>query len=587
MPPPPSNVGPNGQYVYLTDLLALNTANSLLASQRPVDHRIARVRTPLNINAWQACLRTHPDQDFVAYILTSLEYGFHIGVNQSAQLQSAKRNMHSSTQNPGVINDYLHKEVAAHNILGPFTIGAFPGIHINRFGVIPKKHQAGKWRLITDLSFPEGGSVNDAIDSALCSLSYTSVDQVANAAMQLGKGALLAKIDIKSAYRLIPVHPNDRQYLGMLWEDNLYIDAMLPFGLRSAPKIFTAVADALEWCIAQRGVESIYHYLDDFLVMGHPGSSVCQEYLNTLEAVCTHLGVPLAPEKKDGPSPVLTFLGITIDTLQCQLRLPADKLQRLLDDVSAWLSKRACTRRELESLIGTLQHTCKVIHPGRSFLRRIITLLSVAKRKNHHIRLNAAFRSDMMWWKTFAAQWNGTSLIIPQGPPDITITSDASGTWGCGAWWGQRWFQLQWEDSIQHKHIAAKELIPILIALFIWGPHLHGKRVLSNCDNLAVVSVLNSRYSRDQDLTQLLRCLFFLEASFQFHLSASHISGTLNDCVDDLSRNRLSAFKAKVPHAQIYPSPIPSSLLQWLLHPKEDWTSPSWIQQFSTFLKKD
>ena len=243
-------------------------------------------------------------------------------------------------------------------------------------------------------------------------------------------------------------------------------------------------------------------------------------------------------------------------------------------------------RRELESLIGTLQHAYIVIQPGRSFLQRTIALLRVAKQKHHHIRLNAEFRSDMLWWKLFAEKWNGVSLIIPQGPPDVTITSDASGSWGCGAWCDKLWFQLEWVNDIYQKHIAVKELIPILIAAFVWGPLLHGKRVTSNCDNSAVVSVLNSRYSRDRDLMQLLRCLFFLEASYQFYLSANHIPGVLNDCADDLSRNRLSAFKAKVPDAQSYPTPIPSSLIQWLLQPKENWTSPTWIQQFTTFLKK-
>ena len=174
--------------------------------------------------------------------------------------------MKSASDNSHVIDDYLHKELAVHNILGPFSPGTFPGLHINRFGVIPKKHQPGKWQLITDLSFPENQSVNDAIDPGLRSLTYTSVDQVVQAALQLGKGALLAKTDIKSAYHLIPVHPKDRKYLGMLWNGNcnLYIDAMLPFGLRSAPKIFTALADVLEWCIAQKGVEHSFHYLDDF-----------------------------------------------------------------------------------------------------------------------------------------------------------------------------------------------------------------------------------------------------------------------------------------------------------------------------------
>jgi len=68
----------------------------------------------------------------------------------------------------------------------------------------------------------------------------------------LGKGSLIAKIDIKAAYRLIPVVPKDRLCLGMKWEEKIYNDAMLPFGLKSAPKIFNAVADALEWCVIKK-----------------------------------------------------------------------------------------------------------------------------------------------------------------------------------------------------------------------------------------------------------------------------------------------------------------------------------------------
>ena len=83
-------------------------------------------------------------------------------------------------------------------------------LHVNRFGVIPKGHNTGKWRLITDLSYPPGYSVNDGIDPDLCSLSYCTVDHVAAVAAAYSRGALLAKIDIESAYRLIPVHPLDR-----------------------------------------------------------------------------------------------------------------------------------------------------------------------------------------------------------------------------------------------------------------------------------------------------------------------------------------------------------------------------------------
>ena len=85
-----------------------------------------------------------------------------------------------------------------------------PDLQVNRFGVMPKGHNTGKWRLITDLSFPPGASVNDGIDPDLYSLSYTSIDEVAKLVVQHGVRALLAKADIESAYRLIPVHPQDR-----------------------------------------------------------------------------------------------------------------------------------------------------------------------------------------------------------------------------------------------------------------------------------------------------------------------------------------------------------------------------------------
>ena len=186
---------------------------------------------------------------------------------------------------------------------------------------------------------------------------------MALAALQLDQGALLAKTDIRAAYHLVPIHPLDRPWLGMKWQDAIYVDAMLPFGLRSAPKLFNAVADSLEWC--KRDVNFVRHYLDDFVVIGPPGSSLCQEYLCDFKEECKYLGVPLATEKREGPSPVITLLGIIIDTLQGQLRLPEDKLQRLVQSVSEWLTRKVYTCRELESLTRTLQHACKVVRSVR------------------------------------------------------------------------------------------------------------------------------------------------------------------------------------------------------------------------------
>ena len=113
-------------------------------------------------------------------------------------------------------------------VLGPLDPRVGAQMQVSRFGVIPKNHQPGKWRLILD---PAGASVNDGIERELCSLKYTSVDEAVQRFSELGQGSLLAKLDIESAYRLIPVHPADRLLLGMLWRGNLYTDASLPFGL--------------------------------------------------------------------------------------------------------------------------------------------------------------------------------------------------------------------------------------------------------------------------------------------------------------------------------------------------------------------
>ena len=154
-----------------------------------------------------------------------------------------------------------------------------------------------------------------------------TVNQVAKKAVQLGKGSLIAKIDIKSAYRLVPVSPVDCYYLGMQWNGKIYVDGMLPFGLRSAPKIFNAIADAVEWYMAREGVQDIYHYLDDFAIIGPPSSEQCSWNLHILQTVCKDLGIPLAAEKQAGPCSTIEFLGIIIDTIHQELRLLDDKLR--------------------------------------------------------------------------------------------------------------------------------------------------------------------------------------------------------------------------------------------------------------------
>ena len=248
------------------------------------------------------------------------------------------------------------------------------GIQVSRFGVISKSHQPGKWRLIVDLSHRPGNSVNDGIDPVLCSLTYTSVEAAAKMVLELENGALLAKVDLQSAYRMVPVHPEDRPLLGMEWNGQYFMDTALPFGLRSAPKIFNALADGLMWMFKRFGVEFVMHYLDDYLFGGQAGTNQCEKALTIGIGVCDEVGAPVAQQKVEGPTTTIQFLGILLDTVAMELQLPADKLRRLKALIVKFKGKRSCTKRELLSLIGHLQHACQVVRPGRSFLRRMIEL---------------------------------------------------------------------------------------------------------------------------------------------------------------------------------------------------------------------
>ena len=441
-------------------------------------------------------------------------------IPQLVTLQSSTRNMASAREHADVVGSYLAEELR----LGHIACAGSPqqaeglGVHCNPFGVIPKRGRPGKWRLIVNLSAPDGHSVNDGIVKELASLSYVTVQAIAARVLKLGRGTLMAKMDIKQAYRNIPVHPQDRVLLGMLWEGQVYLDATLPFGLRSAPLIFTVVADTLQWIMEQRGGSNLAHYIDDFITLGAPGSQECGRNQRIMHETCNETGFPYEPEKDEGPATTISFTGVELDSVAMELRLPLEKLARLKSTLEIWRGRKACRKRELLSLIGVLAHACKVVRSGRPFLRRLIDLSMSARRLEQFVRLNREARSDIEWWWQFAERWNGVGMMraTQRETPSATVTSDALGSWGCGAFYEAHWFMLPWAGPVKDSNITVKELVPITLAAAVWGSTWRGRTVLAQCDNMAVVDIINRGTSRDKTVMHLVRCLAFIKAKHEF-----------------------------------------------------------------------
>jgi hypothetical protein len=153
-----------------------------------------------------------------------------------------------------------------------------------------------------------------------------------------GRGALLIKLDLESAFRHVPIRRADWHLLGFTWEDQFFYDIVLGFGCRSAPYIFNLFAEALHWILQRHLPAAIRHYLDDFLKIFAPNTPrpLVQQALEWTLALGEQLGLHFQPTKLCGPSTSLEFLGIELDTELLEAQLPAEKLgylNELLDEV--------------------------------------------------------------------------------------------------------------------------------------------------------------------------------------------------------------------------------------------------------------
>ena len=160
----------------------------------------------LRLDQFQLELHNHPDQFAINYVISGVQHGFRIGFDTPAiTLRCVSSNMRSTAEHPSVIDSYLQTEVSS-----PLTV------------------------------------------------QYVSIDAFIDGIMSRGRGTLMAKFNVASVYRNVGIHQSDRPLLGMKWREQYFVDMALPFGLRSAPFIFTAIADLVEWIL-------VHNYVVEFL----------------------------------------------------------------------------------------------------------------------------------------------------------------------------------------------------------------------------------------------------------------------------------------------------------------------------------
>jgi hypothetical protein len=481
------------------------------------------------IETWEKELANDIDREF---ILTGIKEGFKLIDPEAKPAPSNTTNYKSaSVTNKDAAEKQIYEEIR----YGRYIIADRPPPIISSLGAIPKKN--GDVRLIHDLSRPGGGVNQHASDT---SVSYPTVE---GATKTMNKGCYLAKIDLASAYRSIPLHPSSFQLTGLKWrfgnnsKNTFLFDSRLPFGAARSCRIFQALTDSIVRMMDKRDIKC-RGYIDDFLIITDTYLE-CKTALSTMTTLIASLGLEINWSKVEGPSTCLTFLGVRIDTEGRTLALPEEKLRVVKETLQIWKTKQKAKKLDIQRLVGSLNWCARVIAGGRSFLRNIIDLIGKATSPYHYVRLGAAAKADINWWIKGLDLFNGFTPFPADVPePTCSFATDACLSGGAGHF-GADWFFTDWAidfPELNNDNINVLELKCVLIAVKRWSHEWYGKHLVVHSDNASTVAAVNNATSRSQNLLPLVQELFWWTISNNFKLSASFIPGKLNILADRLSR---------------------------------------------------
>ena len=232
---------------------------------------------------------------------------------------------------------------------GNYEISVKRPVIISALGAIPK-HDSTDIRLIHDCSRPVGTSVNDL--ASKYSVKYQTMDEAVKLSTP---GCFYAKIDLKSAYRSVNIHPSNYDLTGIKWvfqgdgAPTYMFDKKLPFGARKSPAIFHRLTQSVRRMMARRGFSDIVVYLDNFLIIER-SQQRCLQAMNTLVYLLRSLGFAINWSKVIDPCHKIEFLGIELDSINLCLTLPERKMHDTLELLHWFKGKNRASKKQLQRL---------------------------------------------------------------------------------------------------------------------------------------------------------------------------------------------------------------------------------------------
>ena len=481
---------------------ALRAIFDLVVRDGRFNHKGARIALPsgMNISQWRRLLKGYFDYNIIDYI----EYGWPIGIDRAAPLRSECKNHPSALAHPGDIEHYIATELGHQALLGPFAGPSAIGCHYSPLMTRPKKDSKFR-RVIIDLSWPRGCSVNDGIsrtdyiDGPL-TISLPTHDDMERAVLVAGRGAYLYKTDLSRGYRQLRVDPLDWPYLSFRHTSGHCMDICPAFGLRSSAMAMQRVSQAIVHIHAKRGYVS-RAYIDDFWGRGDrpaqgPGGAVGTPRCNA------QLGCSAGREQD---MPTLTVYGMAGHTVRYYSYVHGHTCSQTGGDHGV-----------LGGVEGKVEGNQEgnAVSPGSPQLRSIsapppphppppllgcsqIACWTTSGKRGPigSTSLSLQFKRDVHFFLELLPLFNGRKLIAKQILPyQHQVELDACLT-GCRAVAGDQFYATPFPASVQEKEhsIAHLELLNIVVAVKMWRERWSGLSVQIYCDNLNSVFVATVR----------------------------------------------------------------------------------------------
>lgn len=347
----------------------------------------------------------------------------------------------------------------------------------------------------------------------------------------------LGKIDLKDAYFVVPIWENHQKFLRFLWKGSLMEFACLPFGLASAPRIFTKLMKPVVALLRRSGIRLII-YLDDILFMNQTPMALRRD-ISTALHLLENLGFIINMTKSQlDPTQTLEFLGFLVNTRDMTLVLPQGKVTNIKNLCTQMMALKVVTVRDVARLIGKLTASIQAIFPAPLHYRQLQSLKNQALQSggtyDTQISLNPACREELLWWVAHLDAWNGRAIFTPQ--PDLVIETDASKQ-GWGAICQDTRTGGLWSQSERLLHINCLELLAGAFAVKCFTRNqicLHVRLKMDNTTAIAYINKLGGTHSLV--LSNLVADLWIWALNRGMILSAEHLPGKWNVLADLESR---------------------------------------------------